>query len=137
MKKVMLKHYSFLLIVFIVLLLTGCERVSDARAEFCDTLQDVGSLAADFKSAKVDDPVDELASKVDKLQDKKKNLDRLAEVSPGPALDKVSSAIDNVAQAVASVSGNTIGPVVDKIQAAGGELESAYQELDEAVCGEK
>jgi len=114
------------MLFFIALLLIGCQRISDARTEFCDSLHEVGSLATEFKSAIVDDPADELRSKVDTLQDIKKTLDRLAKLTPVPALDKFTMAIDNVAQAVETVSGNTIGPAVDKVQAAGAEMESAY-----------
>lgn len=139
MKQNLLKRYSLLSIIFVVLLLllAGCQQVSDARTEFCDTVHDVGTLATDFKSAKVDQPVDEFKAKVDTLRAKKKTLDRLAKLAPGPVLEKLTTAIDEVAQAVGTVSGNTLGPAADKINAAGAKLESIYLELDDAVCAGK
>ena len=137
MKKNLLKRYSLLLIILVGLMLSGCQRVSDTRTEFCDSLQDVGALATDFKSAKVDEPVDELGAKVDTLRAKKKTLDRLAELAPGPVLEKLATTVDEVAQAVDAVSGKTLGPAVDKINAVGTELESIYLELDDAVCAGK
>ena len=137
MKQNRLKRYSLLLIIFVVLLLVGCQRVSDARTEFCDTLHDVGALATDFKSVKVDEPVDEFGEKVDTLRAKKKTLDRLAELAPGPVLEKLATAVDEVAQAAGAISGKTLGPAADKINAAGAELESIYLELDDAMCAEK
>jgi len=137
MKKSPMKRYSILLVVFIFLLLTGCERADEARTEFCETLSGVGTQAAEFKSAKVDDPVDEFKGKVETLRDRKERLDKLAEVAPGDRLKNLSAVIEEVAQAVESVTGNTLGPAVDKIQTAGAELESAYLALDDAVCAAK
>ena len=132
-----LRGFHILLLVFAVLFLAGCEKVSDARGEFCDDLQNVGEVAVDFKEAKVDEPIDEFRSKVENLQKRKRNLERLAKLIDVPALDRLIQAIDNAAEVVNTVSGNTIGPVVDKIQAAGARLEEAYLELDEAVCAAK
>ena len=137
MKKGTWKRYSLFLIVLIVLVLTGCQRVDEARTQFCGTVEEIGTLATEFKSAKVDDPVDEFQGKVETLQERKQRLDRLANIAPGPVLERLSTATDNVAAAVNTVSGSTLGPAVDKIQAAGAELQAAYQGLDEAVCGEK
>jgi Sec-independent protein translocase protein TatA len=131
------KSYFLVLLALIAILLAGCEKVSDARSEFCDSLGEVGELATDFKNAKIDDPVDEFKSKVERLQDRKKNLDRLAKLTDVPVLDKFAAAVDNVAEAVNTVTGNTLGPAVDKIQTAGAGLESAYQDLDDAVCAAK
>jgi len=36
--------------------LSGCQQVSDTRAEFCQALRDVGTAATDLKSAKLDRP---------------------------------------------------------------------------------
>lgn len=126
-----------LFMLLVVLLLVACQRVADTREEFCSTLSDVGALAVEFKSVKVDQPVDELRTKVETLQEKKENLDRLARLSPGPVLDKVATAADEVGQAVGEVSGNTLGPAAERIQTAGGNLESAYLEIDDAFCAEK
>jgi hypothetical protein len=137
MKKSPLKRHSLLLMVFVVLLLTGCERLGDARTEFCEALGGVGTQAAEFKSAKVDDPVDEFKGKVETLRDRKERLDKVAEVAPGERIENLSAAIENVAQAVESAAGDTLGPAVDRIQTAGAELESAYLALDDAVCAAK
>lgn len=131
------KSYFLVLLALIAILLAGCEKVSDARTEFCDSLGEVGELATDFKNAKIDDPVDEFKSKVERLQDRKKNLDRLAKLTDVPVLDKFAAAVDNVAEAVNTITGNTLGPAVDKIHTAGANLESAYQDLDDAVCAAK
>jgi hypothetical protein len=137
MKPRWLKGYLLVVIALIAILLTSCEKVSDARTEFCDTLDAVGELAVDFKTAKVDQPVDEFKEKVDRLQDRKRNLDRLAKLTDVPVLDKFAAAVDKVAEAVNSITGNTVGPAVDKVQAAGTELEAAYKDLDDAVCAAK
>jgi len=138
MKQNLLKRYSLLLIILLPLMLAGCQRVSDTRTEFCDSLRDVGTSATDFKNVTVNDSVDELRAKVDTLRAKKKTLDRLAELAPGPALGKLTTAVDEVVQALDSVSsGETLGPAVDKINAAGAQLESIYLELDDAVCAAK
>ncbi len=60
-----MKLYIPLLIILFVLMLTGCQRVGDARTEFCESLDDVGALATDFKSARVEEPVDEFRAKVE------------------------------------------------------------------------
>ena len=132
-----MKLYIPLLIILFVLMLTGCQRVGDARTEFCESLDDVGALATDFKSARVEEPVDEFRAKVETLQDTKETLDRLAELVPGPALGKLTSIIDEVTQSLDTASGKTLGPAVDKIHAAGAGLESIYLELDDALCAEK
>lgn len=137
MKQRFPKWVLYLLLVFTVLLLAGCQRVDEARTEFCGALADVGTLATEFKSAKVDQPVDEFKTKVDTLQDKKQTLERLARISPGDLLDRVTGAIDEVVEVVGSVTGNTLGPAAEKIQAAGSTLETAYLAVDEAVCAEK
>lgn len=129
-----MRRFSMLFIVILLIFLIGCQRVSDARAEFCDNLREVGTLATDFKSAKVDDPVADFRTKVETLQNRKQTLDRLAKLTNVPALDKLSTATDNIAQAVGNVSGNTLGPAAEKINAAGTELETIYLNLNDAVC---
>lgn len=131
------KSYFLVLFALVAILLTGCEKVSDARTEFCDNLGEVGELATDFKNAKIDQPADEFKSKVERLQDRKKNLDRLAKLTDVPVLDKFAAAVDNVAEAVNTVTGNTLGPAVDRIQTAGARLETAYLDLDDAACAAK
>ena len=132
-----MKRTFLLLIALLLIFITGCQRVSDARAEFCDNLREVGTLATEFKNAKVTDPVADFRTKVETLQNRKQTLDRLARLTNVPALDKLSTATDNVAAAVGTVSGNTLGPAAEKINAAGTELETIYLNLDEAVCAAK
>jgi hypothetical protein len=130
-----MKKIGLLLSVVVMLLaLAGCQQVSDARAEFCQNLRDVGTQAAEFKAAKIDQPADQVRSKVADLQQKQKNLQRLARLTNNPTLDKINSAIDNVAQAVGEVTGSTLGPVAEKISAAGDKLQQSYTELNDAVC---
>ncbi len=129
-----MKRIFMLLLTLLFLLLIGCQQVSDARTEFCDNLREVGRLATDFKNAKVDDPVADFRTKVETLQNRKQTLDRLAKLTNVPALDKLSTATDSVAQAVGNVSGNTLGPAAEKINAAGTELETIYLSLNDAVC---
>jgi chromosome condensin MukBEF complex kleisin-like MukF subunit len=73
-------------------------------------------------------------SKVADLQQKQKNLQRLARLTNNPTLDKINSAIDNVAQVVGEVTGSTLGPIAEKISAAGDKLQQSYTELNDAVC---
>jgi ethanolamine utilization protein EutP (predicted NTPase) len=120
--------------VMMLMALAGCQQVSDARAEFCQTLHDVGTQAAEFKAAKIDQPADQVRSKVADLQQKQKNLQRLAKLTNNPALDKLNSAVDNVSQVVGEVTTNTLGPIAEKISAAGDKLQQAYTELNDAVC---
>jgi len=128
--------YIFVLLLGI-LLLAGCQKVSETRIEFCNSLREVGTLAVEFKEVKVDQPVEEVRTKVESLQQKKKNLERLAKITPIEGLDKLVNAIDAVAQAVAEVSGNTLGPAAEKVNAAGVALENSYNELNSAVCEAK
>lgn len=137
MKLNLLKRYSLLLIVLLVLTLVGCQRISDARTEFCDALGDIGALATDFKNVEIDEPVDEFKSKVDTLRAKMETLDRLAELIPGPVLDKLMASVDEVVQTADSASGKTLGPAAEKINATGAALESIYLELDDAICAGK
>ena len=137
MKLNLLKRYSLLLIVLLVLMLVGCQRVSDARTELGDALAAIAALATDFKSVKVDEPVDEFKAKVETLQAKLETLDRLAELVPGPVLDKLVTTVDEVVQAADTASGKTLGPAAETINAAGAGLESIYLELDDAICAEK
>ncbi len=133
-----MKPIKFLVILLIGLsALVGCQKVSDTRTEFCDHLREVGVIAVDFKEVKVDQPVNEVKGKVVILQEKKQHLERLAKITPFEGLDKVVNAIDAVAEASAEISGNTIGPAAEKINATGETLEIAYNELNSAFCEAK
>lgn len=120
-----------------ILSLAACQRVGDARAEFCQSLRAVGAQAVELKSVKVDQPVDQLRTKVENLQQMKATLNRLARLTPIPAIDKLNSAIDGVAQGMAQVSGNTLGPAAESISAAGDQLLQVYNEVNDAVCAAK
>jgi hypothetical protein len=134
----LIKKIGLLLSVVVMLaVLGGCQQVSDARAEFCQNLRDVGTQAAEFKAAKIDQPADQVRSKVTDLQQKQKNLQRLARLTNNPTLDKINTAIDNVSQAVGEVTTNTLGPIAEKISAAGDKLQQAYTELNDAACAAK
>ena len=124
-------------LVLVVLALTGCQPVSDARAEFCQTLRDVGTAATALKSAKIDQPVDQIKATASDLQQKRTNLDRLARLTSIPSLVKLDSAVDSAVQAVNEIAGSTIGPAVTKINAAGDQLQQTYTELNDAVCAAK
>ena len=50
-------------LVLLGLALTGCQQVSNTRAEFCQTLRDVGTSATELKSAKIDQPVDQVKAR--------------------------------------------------------------------------
>jgi hypothetical protein len=123
-----------IILVLMALALAGCQQVADARAEFCQTLHDVGTSAVELKNAKIDQPVDQVKATVDGLQQKKKNLDRLAKLTPIPAIDKLDAAIDGATQAVSEAVGSTLGPVVQKVNAAGDTLQQTYTDLNNAVC---
>jgi hypothetical protein len=130
-----IKKITVLLSVAIMLVvLAGCQQVSDARTEFCDTLRGVGTQAAEFKAAKIDQPADQVRGKVAGLQQKQKNLQRLAKLTNNSTLDKINSAIDNVAQVVSKVTGSSLGPIAEKISAAGDKLQQSYTEVNNAVC---
>ena len=124
-------------LVLVVLALTGCQPVSDARAEFCQTLRDVGTAAVELKSAKIDQPVDQVKATADSLQQKRTNLDRLARLTSIPSIVKLDAAVDSAVQAVNEVVGSTIGPAVTKINAAGDQLQKTYTDLNDAVCAAK
>jgi hypothetical protein len=40
-----------------IVVLAGCQQVSDARAEFCTNLRDIGTKAVELKAAKIDEPI--------------------------------------------------------------------------------
>jgi hypothetical protein len=42
-----------------------------------------------------------------------------------------------VAQVVGEVTGSTLGPIAEKISAAGDRLQQSYTELNDAVCAAK
>jgi TolA-binding protein len=133
----MKKMGLLLSVVVMLVVLAGCQQVSDARAEFCDTLRGVGTQATEFKAAKIDQPIEQVRSQVTSLQQKQKNLQRLARLTNNPTLDKINSAIDNVVQVVGEVTGSTLGPIAEKISAAGDRLQQSYTELNDAVCAAK
>jgi hypothetical protein len=124
-------------LMLFTLALTGCQPVSDARAEFCQALRDVGTSAGELKSAKIDQPVDQIKATADSLQQKRKNLDRLARLTSIPAIVKLDSAVDSAVQAVNEAAGGTVGSAVTKITAAGDQLQQTYTELNGAVCAAK
>ena len=131
---------SYIVLVGLVLVMlaqAGCQPVSDARAEFCQTLRDVGTAATELKSAKIDQPVDQIKATADNLQQKRRNLDRLARLTSIPSVVKLDSAVDSAVQAVNEIVGSTIGPAVTKINAAGDQLQETYTELNDAVCAAK
>jgi hypothetical protein len=132
-----MKRILSLLLLLAAFFLVGCQRVSDARAEFCQTLEQVGVQAVEFKTAKVDQPVDELRARVESLQERKATLDRLARLTNIPALDTLSTAVDAVAQSVNEITGNTLGPAVETVNAAGSQLETVYLDLNDAFCAAK
>ena len=130
---------SFVLagLVLAVLILSGCQQVSDTRAEVCQTLRDVGTAATELKSAKIDQPVDQIKTTANNLQQKRQNLDRLARLTSIPSLVKLDAAVDSAVQAVNEAAGGTVGSAVTKINAAGDQLQQTYTELNSAVCAAK
>jgi len=126
-----------LIVLVLVLSLAGCQQVSDARSEFCTELRDIGAEAAELEAAKVDEPISKYQSTIDNLAAKKKNVDRLAKLTPVAAVDKLDAALDKVAQTFATVQGSVLGPVADKLAAAAGELQQTYNEINDAVCAAK
>jgi hypothetical protein len=139
-KELNMRHLTrscVVLAALVLLALTGCQPVSDARAEFCQSLRDVGTSAVELKSAKIDQPVDQIKATADSLQQKRTNLDRLARLTTIPSIVKLDSAVDSAVQAVNEVVGSTIGPAVTKINAAGGQLQQTYTEVNDAVCAAK
>lgn len=133
-----MKHVKYLFALLImVMVLAGCQKVSDTRLEFCNSLREVGTLSVEFKEAKVDQPVDEFRTKVESLQQRRQNLERLARITSFEGLDRLVAAIDAVALAVTEVSGNTLGPAVERINAAGAALETVYLDLNNAFCSAK
>ena len=124
-------------LMLFALVLTGCQPVSDARTEVCQTLRDVGTAATELKSAKIDQPVDQIKATANNLQQKRQNLDRLARLTSNPSLVKLDAAVDSAVQAVNEVAGGTVGSAVTKINAAGDQLQQTYTELNDAMCAAK
>ncbi len=124
-------------VLVLALSLAGCQQVSDARTEFCTNLRDIGASAAQLKAAKIDEPASKYQSTVDDLAAKKQNVDRLAKLTPIDAIDKLDAALDQVAQVFASVQGNVLGPVTNQLNAAAGQLQQTYNNINEAVCAAK
>jgi len=130
-------YVVFVGVMLIGLALSGCQPVSDARAEFCQTLRDVGTAATELKSAKIDQPVDQIKATANNLQQKRQNLDRLARLTSIPSLVKLDAAVDSAVQAVNEAVGGTVGSAVTKINAAGDQLQQTYTEMNNAVCAAK
>ena len=131
---------SYMILVGLMLFalaLTSCQPVSDARTEVCQTLRDVGTAATELKSAKIDQPVDQIKATANNLQQKRQNLDRLARLTSNPSLVKLDAAVDSAVQAVNEVAGGTVGSAVTKINAAGDQLQQTYTELNDAMCAAK
>jgi hypothetical protein len=126
-----------LTLTMIAALLTGCQRVSDARTEFCQTLRPVGALAVDLKSIDADTPADQVRAKAATLEKAKPTLQRLARLTPIPAIDELSSSIDQVVQSAAQATGTTLGPAAVQVAAAGAQLEQVYTQVNDAVCAAK
>ncbi len=131
------RSYMIAGLVLAVLVLSGCQQVSDARTEFCQTLRDVGTAATELKSAKIDQPVDQIKTTANNLQQKRQNLDRLARLTSIPSLVKLDAAVDNAIQAVNEAVGGTVGSAVTKINAAGDQLQQTYTDMNNAVCAAK
>jgi hypothetical protein len=124
-------------LVLLALALAGCQKVSDTRTEFCQTLRDVSTSAAELKSAKIDQPMDQVKATADRLQQRRQNLDRLARLTSVPSVVKLDSAVDSAVQAVSEVAGGTLGPAVAKVNAAGDQVQQAYTEVYDAACSAK
>jgi len=121
----------------LILSLAGCQQVSDARAEFCTNLRDIGAKAVELKAAKIDEPISKYQATVDDLAAKRRNIQRLARLTSIEAVDKLDAALDKVAQAYAEFKGGVISPTVDKLTTAAGELEQTYNDINNAVCAAK
>jgi C4-dicarboxylate-specific signal transduction histidine kinase len=124
-------------VLLMVMSLAGCQQVSDARAEFCTELRDVGARAVELQAAKVDEPISKYQSTIDNLAAKRRNIQRLARLTSIEAVDKLDAALDKVAQAYATVQGNVLGPAADKVTSAAAELRQVYDNINTAVCAAK
>ncbi len=124
-------------VLVLMLVLAACQQVSDARAEFCNNLREIGTQAAELKAAKIDEPVSKYQATIDNLAAKRRNIQRLARVTSNETIDKLNAALDKVAQAYASVQGNVLGPAAEKITAAATELQQVHSDIDNAVCAAK
>jgi C4-dicarboxylate-specific signal transduction histidine kinase len=102
----------------VILALAGCQQVSDARAEFCSNLRDVGTQAVELKAAKIDEPISKYQSAIDNLAAKRQNINRLARLTSVDAIDQLNAALDKVAQVYATVQGNVLGPAAEQLAAA-------------------
>jgi len=117
--------------------LGGCQRVADARSKFCQTLRPVGAVAVELKSINADTPADQVRAKVESLQQAKSTLESLAKLTPIPAIDELSSSIDQVVGAAGQATGNTLGAAAEQISTAGMQLEQVYTQVNDAVCAAK
>ncbi len=124
-------------LVLLVLPLAACQRVADTRTEFCQALRDVSTSATELKSAKIDQPMEQVRATAERLQQRRQNLDRLARLTSAPSVVKLDSAVDGAVQAVNEVAGNTLGPAVAKVNAAGDQVQQAYTEVYDAACAAK
>ena len=95
--------------------LGGCRRVADARSDFCDALRPVGALAVDLKRINADTPADQVRAKVESLQQAKTTLERLARLTPIPAIDELSASIEQVVRAAGQATGDTLGPAAEQV----------------------
>jgi C4-dicarboxylate-specific signal transduction histidine kinase len=121
----------------LILALAGCQQVSDARAEFCSNLRDVGTQAVELKAAKLDEPISKYQSAIDNLAAKRQNINRLARLTSVDAIDQLNAALDKVAQVYATVQGNVLGPAAEQLAAAADELQQKYNNINDAVCAAK
>ena len=90
-----------------------------------------------MKAANLEDPITKYENTIDSLAAKRKNVDRLARLTSIEAIAKLDAALDKVAQAYATVQGNVLGPVADKLVSAATELQQVYNDINTAVCAAK
>ncbi len=125
------------LVILLLVTLAGCQQVVDTRTQFCQNLREIGTQAAEFKNTKIDQPLADLQAKTDRLQTTRTNLNRLAKLTNIETVDKLNSAVDQIASAVTEFKSNAVDPVVAKITAAADQAVKAYQDLNDAVCAAK
>jgi hypothetical protein len=126
-----------LTLITLLFSLGGCRRVADARSDFCDALRPVGALAVELKSINADTPADQVRAKAATLEKAKPTLERLARLTPIPAIDELSSSIDQVVQSASQATGKTLGPAAVQVAAAGAQLEQVYTQVNDAMCAAK
>ena len=121
----------------LVLGLAGCQQVADTRAEFCQNLREVGTQAIYFKETKIDQPLAELQTHLDQLDQARKNVVRLNRLAKIELIDQLNAGVDQVAGAVGEFKASQVDPVVEKIKAAADKVQKAYTDLNDAVCAAK